>query len=92
MQTITALSQEAPTKGFEIFVNTRPKKIETEYVSYEQIVKLAFDPAPPPSGEFIEITVRFHHWPRGRKGSLIPGKSTKITEGMVFYVKATDRS
>ena len=90
MENIATFGQEAPPKAFEIIVNTRPKTVESEYVSYEQIVSLAFDPVP--SGDYIEISVRYHDGPRGSKGSLTQGQETKIVDGMVFYAKATDRS
>ena len=82
--------QIAPHKGYEIIVNTRPKTVESEYLTYEEVVSLAFDS--PPSGPYILITVKYRRGPRGSKGSLVPGKHTKITDGMIFNVRVTDQS
>ena len=82
--------QIAPHKGYEIIVNTRPKTVESEYLTYEEVVSLAFDP--PPSGPYILITIKYRRGPRGSKGSLVPGQHTKITNGMIFNVRVTDQS
>ena len=90
MSTNTLADQLAPPKGYGIIVNTRSKTVESEYVTYEEVVSLAFDP--PPSGPYILITVKYRKGPRGSKGSLLPGKKTKVAEGMIFNVRVTDQS
>ena len=82
--------QVAPSKGYEIIINTRPTTIESEYLTYEEVVNLAFDP--PPSGPYIVVTVNYRNGPRGSKGSLIQGQQTKIADGMIFNVRVTDES
>lgn len=76
-------------KTTTIIVNTRKKEVEGKEVSYDQIVHLAFEN--PPTGEFIEITVAYRKGP-GRDGTLQPGETVKIKEGMIFDVTATDKS
>jgi len=78
-----------PDKTTTIFVNTREKTVEGKEVSYSQIVALAF--ATPPSGDNIEITVVYRNGP-GRDGTLQPGATVKVKEGMIFDVTATDKS
>lgn len=86
----TTQVEAPPHKGYEIFVNTRKKFVESEYLTYEEVVNLAFDP--PPSGPNILIRVKFSNGPRGTSGSLVKGEETKIADGMVFDVRATDQS
>jgi hypothetical protein len=52
---------------------------------------LAFNPVP--TGSNILLTVSYHRG-HGNKpsGDLLPGKSVKVKDGMVFDVTATDRS
>lgn len=76
-------------KTTTIIVNTRKKEVEGKEVSYDQIVRLAFET--PPTGEFIEITVAYRNGP-GRDGTLQPGHTVKVKEGMIFDVTATDKS
>lgn len=78
-------------KTTTIIVNTRKREVEGKEVSFEQIVKLAFET--PPSGENIEITVAYRKGPSGNQsGTMHPGERIKVTEGMIFDVTATDKS
>lgn len=79
-----------PHKGVEIIVNSRKKYVEGEYVTFKEVIDLAYDV--PPSGENIEFTVKYRNGPRGSKGTLVAGKDTKIADGMIFDVKYTDKS
>lgn len=74
-----------------IIVNAEEKQVEGRRISYEELVKLAFES--PPSGPNILITIDYGDGPPANpKGSLKPGKSVKIKNKMVFDVTATDRS
>lgn len=74
-----------------IYVNTKPKSIDAEEVTYAQVVDLAFPKLP--YGENTETTVTYRRGPRGNlEGNLKPGESIKIREGMIFSVTATDKS
>jgi hypothetical protein len=79
-------------KTITIIVNGRPKHVPGTTISFEDLVKLAFGDNPP-SGSNVEITVTYSkgHDPH-RQGSLLPGQSVPITNGMVFDVTATDKS
>lgn len=87
----TRTDLQVPHKGYEIIVNTRPKTVESKYLTYREVVSLAFE-QPPPSGPDIVITVTYRKGPRGSKGSLSPGKDIKIADGMIFNVRVTDKS
>lgn len=92
MNSSTQTDQVAPHKGYEIIVNTRPKTVESEYLNYEEVVALAFEPDPPPGGDGVVITVKYRQGPRGSKGSLVRGQETKIADGMIFTARVTDES
>lgn len=75
----------------QIFVNGREKFVKSEEVSYEEVVRLAFDTVP--SGPNVTITVSFRNGAgRPPEGTLRPGQSTKIHNGTVFDATATNRS
>ncbi len=73
---------------YTIIVNGREKKVSQDNLTFEQIVALAFEN--PPSGPNVVITVTYKS--RGKEGSLLPGQSVAIQNGMIFNVKATDKS
>ena len=77
--------------SFLICVNGRKKTVQTAILSYEEILKLAFDPVP--TGENICFTVTYT---RGRgkckEGQLAPGECVAISERMNFNVTKTDKS
>ena len=78
-------------KKTEIIVNTRPKFVDQEYLTYEEVVHLAYEN--PPSGPDIEITVSYLDGPRNKpEGMLTKGQQVKVVEKMVFHVKVTDKS
>ena len=76
---------------FEIFVNGRARDVNSDELTYEEVVNLAFDPLP--SGPNISITVSFRNGAgRPPEGTLRPGQSAKIQDGPVFDATATTRS
>lgn len=74
-----------------IIVNARPKTVEKDEITFEEIIRLAYDN--PPTGENWVFTVTYHRG-HGNKpeGSLVPGGTVKVKDGMVFNVTATDKS
>lgn len=69
-----------------IIVNGRPKKVLGPSISFEQVVALAFNPVPP--NAFFTVT-----WSHGNQGgSLTPGKSVPVHNGMKFDVTETGQS
>lgn len=79
-------------KTITIIVNARPKTVEKTELTFEDIIRLAFDN--PPSGPNWVFTVTYHKG-HGNKpeGSLRAGEPpVKAKDGMVFDVTATDKS
>jgi hypothetical protein len=89
------MSKEDENKGkgkdITIIVNTREKVVRKEEMSFDEIVALAFDTVP--TGENIVITVTYRRGHGDKpEGSLTPGESVRVKDGMIFNVRATDRS
>lgn len=69
-----------------IIVNGRPKKFPGTSISFDQVVGLAFNPVP--QNAFFTVT-----WSHGNQaGSLTPGNSVPIQNGMKFDVTETGQS
>ncbi|MGH9616993.1 MAG: multiubiquitin domain-containing protein [Acidobacteriaceae bacterium] len=84
-------SGPARSKEFTIIVNARKKEVASKELTFDEVVALAFNPVP--SGPNIVITVTYRHGPRENpEGILAKGERVWIKNGMVFNVKATDRS
>lgn len=78
-------------KEITIVVNGREKTVTKDEYTFDEIVALAFDPVP--TGEFICFTITYRRG-QGNKpeGVLEEGGTVKLKEGMIFNVKATDKS
>lgn len=84
-------SAEDHKKGIKIIVNAREKTVHRHRLSYEQIVKLAYQT--PPSENTIGYTVTFykgheHH----HEGHLESGENVRVHNGMIFNVTPINRS
>ena len=80
-----------PHRGFTIIVNGRKKNVTSRVLSFDEIVRLAFDPVP--TGENILFTITYRNGPRSNpEGTLQVGVRIRIRDGMVFNVTATDKS
>jgi hypothetical protein len=78
-------------KDITLIVNLEEKSWDKKRISYEEVTLVAF--GPPPPGIVITYTVEFENGPLSNpEGSLTPGKSVKVREGMVFSVTETGRS
>jgi hypothetical protein len=74
-----------------IIVNGREKTVSEKELSFDQLVKLAFDN--PPTGEFICFTITYRRGEGNKpEGTLSEGESVKVKKGMIFNVTATDKS
>jgi hypothetical protein len=73
-----------------IIVNARPKSVEKDEISFEEIIRLAYDN--PPTGPNWVFTVTCHRGHGNKEGSLHPAETVKAKDGMVFDVTATDKS
>lgn len=78
-------------KEFTIIVNAREKTVNSDELSYDELVQLAF--AEPPKGKLICFTITFRRG-QGNKpeGTLAEGETVKLKKGMIFNVTATDKS
>ena len=78
-------------KEITIIVNGRKKKVDTQELSFDQVVALAFNPVP--TGPNIMFTVTYRHGPHANPhGNLLEGSTVKIKDGMIFNVTQTDKS
>ena len=76
---------------YVIIVNAVEHSIETETISYEQVVSLAY-PTPPTPDTLFTVTYRKAKEPN-HEGSLAPGQSVVVKKkGTIFNVKATGKS
>ena len=88
---MTAEAVESKAKHYEVIVNGREKVVRASELTFDEVVALAFDPVPSGPNWVFTITYRRGH---GNKpeGTLRPGESVKVKEGMIFNVTATDKS
>jgi hypothetical protein len=78
-------------KSYTIYVNGQEKVVTTKTVSYAEIVALAFPN--PPTGQNIRYTVGYEDGPhKNPSGSLMPGGTVRVKDGMIFDVTPTDKS
>lgn len=78
-------------RAVTIIVNGRKREVTLKELSYAEVLNLAFD-GNPPSGPNVVITVTYTKGEDGKQGTMLPGDTVKVKAGMVFNVKATDRS
>ncbi len=85
-----AVEAKASKKEVTIIVNAREHRIPKEEVSFDEIVAF-YENAPAGPNVYFTVTYRRGH---GNKpeGSLAPGESVRVKDGMIFVVTATDRS
>lgn len=73
---------------FEIFVKSRPRKVPGPTISFEDVLKLANVDT---SGQ--DLGLFDVDWTHGQtKGSLTPGKSVELKNGMRFDAGKSNRS
>lgn len=74
-----------------VIVNGRPREVDQAVLSFDEVVRLAFDPVP--TGPNVLLTVSFRNAVGEKKGTLIEGESVEVKDhGTVFNVTATDKS
>lgn len=77
-----------PEKEFQIFVNTKPKKVPGPTISFEKVLELAGINA---AGQ--DLNLYDVEWVHGNKaGALTPGQSVPLENGMRFDAGKSNRS
>lgn len=82
-------AQDLHEKQYRIIINGEEHIVETEVLSYEQVVSLAY-PTPPEPNMIYTVTYRKAKEPH--EGSLVPGQRVEIKEGTIFDVTPTGKS
>lgn len=83
--------KDSKNREVTIIVNGREKTVTDKELSFEEIVDLAFDS--PPSGPNVVFTITYRRGHGHRpEGSLKPGETVRVKDGMIFNVTATDKS
>jgi hypothetical protein len=81
-----------PEHGTTIIINGQEKTTIEKELTFEEVVSLAYD-GNPPSGPNWEFTVTYRRGHGDKpEGSLVAGQSVKVKKGMIFNVRATDKS
>lgn len=83
--------REPDKHDYSMIVNATPVEVHDKEMTYEHVVNIAFDNNPP-KGPNIVITVTYSRGVGGSQGSLTRGHKVEVADGMVFNVKATDKS
>jgi hypothetical protein len=82
---------QEPSKSTVIIVNGRQKVTTEKELSFDEVVRLAFEDA-----VFNDVTIYTITFKRGHgekpEGTLVEGESVKVKEGMIFNVARTDKS
>lgn len=82
---------ETRLRRVKIIVNGRRKVVPLQPISFEAVVRLAFEN--PPTGDGVQFTVQYARGPEGQPtGSLVEGQTVMVREGMEFDVTSTNRS
>ena len=75
-----------------IIVNGRPKDVEGPEVTFDQIVRLAFDNPPFGGDTIFSVTYRKGGNEHRPEGVMVEGDAVKVKKGTTFNVSATNRS
>jgi hypothetical protein len=74
-----------------IIVNARRRTVSGRKISFEQVVRLAF-PNGPPTPQTVYTVAYSNGPPRNPEGTMVPGRTVRIRDDMVFDVTETSRS
>lgn len=78
-------------KEIVIVVNGKKRDVVETNLSFDDLVKLAFEN--PPYGPNTLFTITYRNGPKKNpEGTLTTGHSVRIKKGMIFNVTATDKS
>lgn len=91
MSNTTEASNHRTQKSVTIVLNGKQKVVAKDFISFDDVIALAFDA--PPSGDGVQFSVTYNKGHNDEpKGSLVEGQSVKAKEGMEFDVTPTNRS
>jgi hypothetical protein len=79
-------------KEIEIIVNGKKKVVTSKELAFDQVVDLAYEPNPRPTGDNWVFTVTYRKAEGKPEGTLLPGDTVKVKDGTIFNVTATDKS
>jgi len=79
-------------KPISIIVNGREKTVTTRELTFDEVVKLAFDNPPYGPNTIFTITYRKSGNEHQPEGHLVEGQTVKVKKGTIFNVTATDKS
>ena len=79
-------------KSITIIVNAREKTVSKDELTFEEVVKLAFDSPPHGPNTLFTITYRKGGNEHRPEGHLVEGETVKVKKGTIFNVTATDKS
>ena len=79
-------------KTITIIVNGREKIVSERELTFDQVVKLAFDNPPYGTNTLFTITYRKSGNEHQPEGHLVEGATVKVKKGSIFNVTATDKS
>ena len=78
-------------KSVTIIINGSEFNVPKEELSFSELVALAFENPPTGPKVIFTITYRRGHGDKP-EGTLRPGESVRVKEGMIFNVTPTDQS
>jgi hypothetical protein len=92
MNKVEESKNQAPGQSKEvvIIVNAREKTVVGKEISFEDVVKLAFGSYE--QNPDIVYSVSYSKGEDKKEGTMTPGSSVKVKEGMNFNVTKTNRS
>jgi hypothetical protein len=77
-------------RTYTIHVNSRKRTVNSDVLTYDQVVALAFDPVP--TGPNVYFAVTYRDAAGDKSGTLDEGQSVKIKDGTKFDVVRANRS
>jgi hypothetical protein len=84
-------SLKIPEHGFRIIVNGREKSWEGKTISYDQVVKLAYENYVE-SNDVVYTVDYVDGLPKNPEGSMVKSDVVSVKNKMIFNVPATNRS
>ena len=91
MSTETEGTNSEQHPSFEIVVNAEQHVVHQRRLTFEEVVRLAFEDAV--FNDDIVYTVTYKRGPEhNREGSLVAGEAVFVINGMIFNAKRTDKS